>query len=730
MLAARVLSDYFTQVTILERGRYPVGPIFRKETPQARHRHDISDEGYRVFERLFPGLDKVLEAAGCPCVTDMKLDTDHKVDYIVSQRIDSLNAAEGGLKKRVVSRPRLEWEIKQQVSKLKNVQIAQECQVQGLLSSANKQQIEGVAARIRSGSDGESQHFQADLVVEASGRHSKIIHWLKAGGFQLPPESLLASTLMMVGCQYERPHNYLPDWITLFIQSRLPYNFREAFLTLIEDKYLLLTVSGIQGFYPPTKNDELLHYLKQLRKPGIYDVVKNLKPLGQAYSYGHTQNRRRHFEQLTDFPDKLIVMGDAACSFNPAYGFGMGLAGQVAEALQQLLKQYQSAGSLVGIGHQFHRVQAETIEATWQKAISMDKRYLDKIASFSAVQVPHQPPREQEPHITAWCNYAHHAQQTGAFSTLKQRLVQLQFPIQAGIENTKAYRDATRRGLPVDLSAAEGLVLEEPAKVRVDVYKGVMGYTPILQTRNRADFEKLVQALAKRNEPTFIPRSASLYFIAGFTNWDRIRTYQRQWMNEKAFTQLDEAALVREWEAEFKKLAVRKNLYQDCFMVSENWMPKIPAGEVGLSEESWRKVSDVIHNEYTAVHYYLARTRFSQRNLPVHNELIAYYVGLVRGIGEFRKDWVLRLWNPYFFEEAEAESSTSRLNNEHLLARAVEHVALFDQKYGNKLRGSAGLALMIHTLDSLTFEDLVADNAVCQLKDALDRLKQPQSRPL
>lgn len=713
LVAAHVLSNYFSEVIVLERGQYPTDPVFRKETPQARHRHSISDAGRQVFGEMFPDLDNALEAAGCPSVANMRMDTCHNVDYVVTKAIDVSSDNNSSLKKRLVSRPRIEWEIRQRISRIKNVQIVQECQVQGLLPSVEKREIEGVIARIK----GQVHHFQADLVIEASGRHSKIIHWLDAVPSQPPPESVLESKLIMVGCQYELPPNFSPDWVTLFIQSRPPHNFREAFLSLIEDKYLLLTVSGLQGHYPPTKNYELLNYLKQLRKSGIYDIVKNLKPLGSPYGCGHTQNRRRHFEKSIDFPDKLIVMGDAACCLNPAYGFGMEAAAQAGDALQKVLKQQEKIGSLIGVSNRFHGVLAETLDATWQKVTGMDKSYLEETAAFSSISVPSRLPLEQEPHINAWCDYASDAKQVGGFKAIRQRLVQLQFPIQTGIYATNAYRDATRRGLSIDSVTANVLMLDEPAALKVDVYKGVVGDVPILQTGNRADFEKLVQALAKRNEPVPIPRFVSLYFISGFNNWDRIRTYKANWIKGKEVEHLDKNGWEQEWEGEFKKLSVQKSLYQDCFVVSENWIQEVPASELGQSGQAWQRLSSIIHNEYAATHYFLARWGLSKRNLPIHNELIAYYVGLIMAIGEFRKNWFLRFMSPHI-----------SLENKYLLEHAAEHVAKFDQKYGCDFRDPDGLALMIYALDSLSFEELVADSAICQLGDALERLMHQKSK--
>lgn len=64
LLAARVLSESFERVSIVERDRFPEGIENRKGVPQGRHVHVLLPRGHMVLERLFPGLTRELVARG------------------------------------------------------------------------------------------------------------------------------------------------------------------------------------------------------------------------------------------------------------------------------------------------------------------------------------------------------------------------------------------------------------------------------------------------------------------------------------------------------------------------------------------------------------------------------------------------------------------------------------------------------------------------------------------
>ena len=64
LLTARVLSEHFQQVTIVERATFSENFEPRKAVPQGHHVHVLFDGGVRIINRLFPGFFDHLAASG------------------------------------------------------------------------------------------------------------------------------------------------------------------------------------------------------------------------------------------------------------------------------------------------------------------------------------------------------------------------------------------------------------------------------------------------------------------------------------------------------------------------------------------------------------------------------------------------------------------------------------------------------------------------------------------
>src|SRR5690242_955866 len=64
LCAARVLAERFDSVVVLDRDSYPAGALDRAGVPQSRHVHALLARGRSELERLFPGFDARMRAAG------------------------------------------------------------------------------------------------------------------------------------------------------------------------------------------------------------------------------------------------------------------------------------------------------------------------------------------------------------------------------------------------------------------------------------------------------------------------------------------------------------------------------------------------------------------------------------------------------------------------------------------------------------------------------------------
>ncbi len=243
-------------------------------------------------------------------------------------------------------------------------------------------------------------------------------------------------------------------------------------------------------------------------------------------------------------------------------------------------------------------------------------------------------PLADEPFVAAWEEYAAEAEERGAWPVLRERLVQLRFPVARGTSAGEAYRAATRRGEP-SWPEGGGVRLRAPDRLRLFLHPTAAGRVPVLVAGHRDDFVALVRALARRNEPDPVPPSMGACIVGGYVNWDRVGALRRAW----------EAAHPDDpggWAAEMRALAPRRELYQDRFvLLSRGPYSGVPAAAMGMTAPEWEEASLTIRLEHECAHHFTRRAFGSMRN-TVHDELIADFAGVVSACGRFRAGWVLR----------------------------------------------------------------------------------------
>jgi hypothetical protein len=335
-------------------------------------------------------------------------------------------------------------------------------------------------------------------------------------------------------------------------------------------------------------------------------------------------------------------------------------------------------------------------------------------------------PLEDEPFVAAWERYLREASTEGVLEVLRRALVQLQFPIQAGISQNEAYLAATRRGVHPP-PGWPGLTLSQPERLSLTLHPTPAGRIPVLVTGDRKDFVALVRALSRRNEPAPVPDTMGACVIAGFNNWDRVREFRRKW--EATADSSGEA----DWQEEFKRIVPRRELYQDRFLIlSDGPYSAVSADALGLSSDEWRRLSLIVRREHESAHYFTRRVFSSMKNNLI-DELIADYMGLVGGCGSFRADWFLHFMGLERFPEYRAGG---RLENyrgdpqlspgsfivlQRIVVRAAKNLERFDQEYASQLHTDAARPKIMMTLTGLKLEELAAETAGASLAENFER---------
>jgi 2-polyprenyl-6-methoxyphenol hydroxylase-like FAD-dependent oxidoreductase len=376
LLAARVLSDYFEQVTILERDAVSDAPVSRKGQPHTRHQYGLLPKGLEVMTHYLPDLLEGLKQNGA-IVADMGAGM--RWYTYGGYRVQM----ETGMRGILMSQPLLEWQIRRRVLSSAKVRMIDQCDVEGLLFSEDKQRVTGVQVMLRraASADGNAatrHSFPADLVVDCGGRGAATPRWLQAAGYDHAPESEVRVNMGYATRLYRRRPGDLEGAKLIMVTAEGPHDKRSGMVFPIEGDRWVVSLGGINGDHPPLDEQGFLAFARSLPAPDVYNLLLKLEPISAITPYKFPSSLRRHYEKLLRFPEGHLVLGDAICSFNPVYGQGMTCAALEAQALDQLLttrRQGMPAASLDGLAHDFFAQAAKIVDIPWQMAVGADFRF-------------------------------------------------------------------------------------------------------------------------------------------------------------------------------------------------------------------------------------------------------------------------------------------------------------------------------------------------------------------
>ncbi|MCY8235366.1 NAD(P)/FAD-dependent oxidoreductase [Priestia endophytica] len=363
LLTARVLSSYFEEVIVVEKDELPQKPSSRPGTPQDFHPHRVLPRGDIIMNRFFPGYINDLLTQGAHNIKNDKISrfSPHGTLELV---IEQKGAAS--------SRALLEWTIRQRVQEIPNVRFLSKQEVIGLQTSADQSQVTGVHIKERS-EQKQERTVAADLVVDTSGRSSKLIKWLEFMGLDMPESERLKVRFGYSTRHYRVPPHIKEKW-SATSEGDPAKNIGAVGVLHIEENIaqtLLFSAGGTH--YPPTDPEDYEKELDALAPPTIKQFIKKLEPLGSPRGFRAQESTRQHFEQMENWPSGLLVLGDAFCNFDPIYGQGMTVAAIEAEMLDTCLKEHSSHQP--GFERDVLQRMQQAIEPAWWLSSIADLRW-------------------------------------------------------------------------------------------------------------------------------------------------------------------------------------------------------------------------------------------------------------------------------------------------------------------------------------------------------------------
>lgn len=363
LLAARALADHVADVIVLDRDTLPDAPQHRRNVPQGQHVHALLARGSVVVERLFPGIGAELIADGAMRVTSSR-------DLTWFQQGGYHVDARRGVSMLLQSRPLLEHHIRRRVASLPNVRLLDGCQVTGLVATRDGARVTGVRVVVDS-QPGTERELAAALVIDASGRGTRLPAWIEALGRQAPPR-IEAGVEARYATRLFRRIPGVDDARKVTVVVASPQRRRGGVMLAQEGDRWLVTLSSRDGTQPPTELGAFIDWAASLEAPDIYDVVRQAIPLDEGVVYRFPKSVRRPWERMTSLPAGVLPFADAICAFNPVYGQGMTVAAIEADALGACL-----ASGDADLARRFFAAIAPTVEAAWAMAAAGDLRFVD-----------------------------------------------------------------------------------------------------------------------------------------------------------------------------------------------------------------------------------------------------------------------------------------------------------------------------------------------------------------
>lgn len=336
--AAQALAGRFEKVVLLDRDPPSRPALPRPGVPQGRQTHLLMAGGFAALRQLFPGLERDLEGAGA-------------VPYDAGRDLRLELPGAGALPKRAfgfgsyaATRPMLEHLINRRVVARDDVELRYGCRAIEIGTRSDGSIVTGVRYE---GPDGQIDQIDADLVIDASGRATPTLYWLRANGRPAPAQTTIGVELGYATAAFLIPKAVDLDFVGVATLADAPHSSRSGYLIQLGGGVWQALMVGRGRDRPPSELESFLAFAESLASPSIATALKAGYVVSRIERFGFPESVWRHFHRSPALPAGLLPIGDAICRLNPVYGQGMSIAAQQARLLQDAISGY--ADGIAGI---------------------------------------------------------------------------------------------------------------------------------------------------------------------------------------------------------------------------------------------------------------------------------------------------------------------------------------------------------------------------------------------
>ena len=367
LFSARVLSDHFDEVIVLDRDAEPTTADPRGTVPQGHHFHVLLPGGLDAMTEWFPGFVDDLVDTGS---VEMQLGRDFYA-YTPAGKSYSIQAhvpdpVEDGAMTYVQTRPQLELNVRRRVESVPNIELRYDSLVDGPITDGDR--VVGVQLR-------DSEPITAELVVDASGRNSCTARWLPDLGFDTAPETYVNCDITYASVICEPANWDALEGSVLFVMPSGDgeHPARGGSIVKLPHGRWLVNLGGRYGDTPSTDWEQFRAFGRTLITPIWDELVDTVTPMTDIKTYRMARAVRHHYEEVERFPEGLVPIGDSVCFFNPTHGQGMSSAAGQARGLHALLADRAAGGrGLDGLAMEFFPIAEDWVRGPWILAAVSD----------------------------------------------------------------------------------------------------------------------------------------------------------------------------------------------------------------------------------------------------------------------------------------------------------------------------------------------------------------------